>query len=218
MPTSIAGKLRIKEGFSLKTLHAPKSFMKHLGPLPKGVSVDVSGGSCDQVHWFVTTRKQMENELIKVLNLLGPATVCWIYFPKASSGIQTDLTRDKGWEALLKHKDLQWLSLISFDETWSAFGMRRKKEAELAKQAKPSEREIFKYIDPQKKQVTLPPDLAAALKKLPDQEAFFNTLSYSNRKEYVEWVVSAKREETRKARVNGCVERLAKGWKNPSNR
>jgi hypothetical protein len=31
--------------------------------------------------------------------------------------MQTDLTRDKGWDALMRHKELQWISLISFDAT-----------------------------------------------------------------------------------------------------
>jgi hypothetical protein len=58
--------------------------------------------------------------------------ICWIHYPKGSSGIQTDLTRDKGWENLLK-ENLHWLSLISFNETWSAFGMRLKTEADELK-------------------------------------------------------------------------------------
>ncbi|MET0392326.1 MAG: YdeI/OmpD-associated family protein [Chitinophagaceae bacterium] len=34
----------------------------------------------------------------------------------------------------------------------------------------------------------------------------------------MEWIVTAKREETRRERINGTVERLAKSWKNPANR
>ncbi|MDB5196100.1 MAG: YdeI/OmpD-associated family protein, partial [Flaviaesturariibacter sp.] len=69
-----------------------------------------------------------------------------------------------------------------------------------------------------KKLIFLPADLAKALKANKIEEAFFNSLSFTNRKEYLDWVVSAKREETRATRVAETIERLAKGWKNPANR
>jgi hypothetical protein len=144
--------------------------------------------------------------------------VCWIYYPKGTSKIQTDLTRDKGWESLLKHNHLQWISLISFNETWSSFGMRLKTEGDKKKKEIPKEREIFKYIDAEKKTINLPDDFSNALDKSKKEQAFFNTLSFTNKKEYVEWIVTAKREDTKASRVKESIERLGKGWKNPANR
>ena len=46
----------------------------------------------------------------------------------------------------------------------------------------------------------------------------FNALSYTNRKEYVQWIVDAKREETRKARLVKTIAMLTEGRKNPSGR
>ena len=134
--------------------------------------------------------------------------------------MQTDLTRDKGWEDLLAHSDkLTWISLISFDDTWSVFGCRLKTEADRKKEAKPKEeREVFKYVNPKTKEVTLPDDLAAILKKNKKEAGLFEALSFTNKKEYIEWVVTAKREETRNERLKGTIERLGKGWKNPANR
>jgi len=154
--------------------------------------------------------------LNNVLKFIKDDVVCWIYYPKGTSKIQTDLTRDKGWDALLKH-DFQWLSLISFDDTWSAFAMRSKTDADKKKDTQPKEREMFNYIDTQKKIVTLPDDLATVLKKNKKANEFFQTLSFTNKKEYVEWIVTAKREETRNERIKGTIERLEKGWKNPRN-
>ena len=96
--------------------------------------------------------------------------------------------------------------------------MRLKTEADQKKEAQPKEREIFQYMDSRKKILYLPDDFASALKKSKKEEAFFNTLSFTNRKEYVEWIVTAKKEETRAARVKQSLERLAQEWKNPSNR
>ena len=40
-----------------------------------------------------------------------------------------ELTRDRGWEPL-EGSDLMWLSLVSVDDTWSAFGLRPYKPGE----------------------------------------------------------------------------------------
>lgn len=223
MAKTIAEKLRIKPGDHLLTLHAPAGFQKGLGKLPADVTLlaDVKAPKAlyQQVHWFVLNRAQMEKELSRVMKLLAPGVTVWVYYPKGSSGVQTDLTRDKGWECLLAEGDkLTWISLISFDNIWSVFGFRAKSDADKKKEEKPkAEREIFNWVNPQTKEVRLPDDLSAALKKNKREAAFFEALSFTNKKEYVEWVVTAKREETRKERIKGSIERLGKQWKNPRN-
>lgn len=220
MATSISDKLKIKEGYSLLTLHAPGDFKKKLTGLPKSVTIATAGKEYDQIHWFVNNKAQLERELGKVMKLVKPGVIGWVYYPKGTSGVQTDLTRDKGWECLLAEGDkLTWISLISFDDTWSVFGFRPKTEAEQKRTAKPKEvREIFNWVDPKTKKVTLPDHLAAALKKDKKVAELFESLSFTNKKEYIEWIVTAKREETRSERLKGTVERLKKGWKNPQNR
>jgi len=219
MANTISDKLKIKAGYTLLTLNEPSGFQKGLNGLPKGVKVIESGKDYNQVHWFVLSRAQLEKEMSKVMKLVKPEVTVWVYYPKGTSKVQTDLTRDKGWDCLLAEGDkLTWISLISFDDTWSVFGFRAKTEADKKKEAKPKEeREIFKWVNPQTKEVKLPDDLAAALKKNKKEFEFFNALSFTNKKEFMEWIVTAKREETRKERVDGTIERLGKQWKNPRN-
>ena len=217
MPTPVAQKLKIKEGATLRTVNAPAYFKNKLEGLPTGVKISTEAKDYHQVHWFVLNKLQMEKEINTVLKLIKDEVVCWVYYPKGSSKIQTDLTRDKGWDSLLNHKNLQWISLISFDETWSTFGFRRKTEADKKKEAKPKERPIFDYIDPIQKTIRLPEDFEKTLRKNKKQKEVFDTLSFTNKKEYVEWIVTSRREETRNERIKGSVERLAKGWKNPRN-
>jgi len=217
MANTVAQKLKIKEGFTLLTINAPTDFKKNIGPLPAGLKISAKAKNYNQVHWFVVNKAQMDKELNKVLKLINHDVVLWIYYPKGTSKIQTDLTRDKGWDSLLKHDELTWISLISFNDTWSAFGSRLKKETDKKREEKPKERPIFDYVDPKTKSVRLPNDLASALQKNKKQETFFNSLSFTNKKEYIEWIVTAKREETRNERVKGTIERLARAWKNPRN-
>lgn len=219
MATAISDKLKIKPQFSLLTINAPAGFKKGLLGLPAGVKISDSTKEYNQVHWFVLNRAQLEKEMSKVLKLVKQDVTVWVYYPKGSSKIQTDLTRDKGWDCLLAEGDkLTWISLISFDETWSVFGFRAKTEADKKKAAQPKEREIFKWVNPETKEVRLPDELIAALKKNKKLEAYFNGLAFSHKKEYIEWIVTAKREETKMERVKGTIERLGKGWKNPANR
>jgi hypothetical protein len=217
MPLTISQKLKIKTGDILLPIDAPANFEATLKPLPGGAFVDSTAKKFSQVHWFVKNKADIDRQLKNVLVKVKGNVICWIYYPKGSSGIQTDLTRDKGWDALLKHKNLQRLTLISFDETWSAFGFREQTEADKTKEAKPKEREIFEYIDAATKTIRLPPEFETALKENKVAANYFASLSFSNKKEYVEWIVTAKQEKTKQERVAGAIERLEKKWKNPRN-
>ncbi|MES1218550.1 MAG: YdeI/OmpD-associated family protein [Bacteroidota bacterium] len=225
MATSISQKLRIKEKAILLTLNAPADFKKGLQGLPANVKIIDKGKDpiaigYNQVHWFVFNRAQLEKEMSKIMKLVKPGVIVWVYYPKGTSKLQTDLNRDKGWDCLLAEGDkLTWISLISFDDTWSVFGFRPKTEADKKKEAKPKpEREIFKWANSKTKEIKLPGDLEGALKKNKNEAAYFNTLSFSNKREWLEWIVTAKREETRAERIKGTIERLGKQWKNPANR
>ncbi|HEY6505587.1 MAG TPA: YdeI/OmpD-associated family protein [Chitinophagaceae bacterium] len=210
MATSISDKLRIKAKNTLLTLNAPADFRKGLKNLPVGVKIADTGSAYDQVHWFVFSRAQLEKEMSKVMKLIKPEVTVWVYYPKGTSKVQTDLTRDKGWDCLLAESDkLTWISLISFNDTWSVFGFRAKTESDRKKDAKPKqEREIFKWVNPTTKEVKLPDDLAVVLKKNKKLGQYFHSLAFTHKKEYVEWIVTAKKEETRSKRITGTIERL----------
>jgi hypothetical protein len=59
--------------------------------------------------------------------------------------------------------------------------------------------------------VDVPEDLQAALAGDTEAAAAFERLSYTHRREYVEWITEAKREETRARRIAKTVERLREG-------
>jgi hypothetical protein len=63
-------------------------------------------------------------------------------------------------------------------------------------------------VDDRPRQVEVPPDLAGALSAEPALQAAFDRLSYTNRKEYAEWIAGAKREETRSRRLAETLDRL----------
>jgi hypothetical protein len=59
--------------------------------------------------------------------------------------------------------------------------------------------------------VTPPEDFAQLLRQNTDASAFFEKLSYTHKKEYVEWIESAKKAETRQSRLIKAIEMLKKG-------
>jgi uncharacterized protein YdeI (YjbR/CyaY-like superfamily) len=67
------------------------------------------------------------------------------------------------------------------------------------------------------KEIVVPPDLRAALKKNKKAAATFDAFSYSKRKDYVEWITEAKQEATRQRRLATAIEWLSEGksrnWK-----
>ena len=60
-------------------------------------------------------------------------------------------------------------------------------------------------LDTEPRTVTVPPDLAAALEADPEARAFFEGLSYSNKRRIVEPIVDAKTPETRQRRIEKSV-------------
>lgn len=62
-----------------------------------------------------------------------------------------------------------------------------------------------------KKELVIPDCFSAALKKNRKALDTFESFSYSHKKEYVEWVTEAKREETRAQRIETSIDWLSKG-------
>jgi Bacteriocin-protection, YdeI or OmpD-Associated/Domain of unknown function (DUF1905) len=71
--------------------------------------------------------------------------------------------------------------------------------------------EVDLELDSAPREVTVPPELAAALDAEPAARATFDGLSYSNKSWHVLQVTGAKTEETRQRRIAKSVEALKQG-------
>ena len=58
------------------------------------------------------------------------------------------------------------------------------------------------------REVIIPEDVQALLNENPDEKAYFEKLSYTHRKEYINWITSAKKEKTRTNRLVSFIEKL----------
>lgn len=71
--------------------------------------------------------------------------------------------------------------------------------------------EIVVEEDVEPRVVEIPHDLQAVLESNPKAGEFFHKLSYTHQKEYVDWILEAKRPETRQRRIIQAVEMLEQG-------
>ena len=127
---TLAAKMKVKPGYRLAVINSPDGYLEELGELPTGAELRQElRGKFDWIHVFVRNKAELEKAVPGILRALKPESLLWISYPKGSSKIQTDLTRDRGWDSL-KDADLKWINLISVDDTWSAFSLRPYKEGE----------------------------------------------------------------------------------------
>jgi len=127
LESPIAKKMKLKSGLKAAVINAPESYMDELKH-DTAVSPTLNG-KFDWIQIFVRTQSELEALAPKAAKALKPESILWISFPKGTSKIQTDLTRDQGWDSL-RDLDLKWINLVSVNDTWSAFSLRLYKDGE----------------------------------------------------------------------------------------
>lgn len=121
---TLAGKLRMQPGQRVLIINAPPGYLEQLGTLPKGVDVlDAPDGKIDFVHLFVRDIADLEQLGPVALNAVTYDGLLWISYPKRSSKVNTDISRDTGWDVIAQ-AGLRPVMQVSVDETWSALRFR----------------------------------------------------------------------------------------------
>ena len=70
---------------------------------------------------------------------------------------------------------------------------------------------VVMEVDTEPRIVDVPEDLQQALENNPPVKERFDQLSYTHRKEYVQWIEEAKKPETRVNRIQKTIEMVANG-------
>lgn len=71
--------------------------------------------------------------------------------------------------------------------------------------------EVDLELDTERREVTVPPDFAKALAPHASAKRFFDALSFSQQRWFVEGIEGAKKPETRRRRIESAVARLREG-------
>lgn len=223
--STLVRRLQIKPNHRVLLLGAPDGHAASLEPLPEGATIATAArGTFDVVHLFVRQARDLEKNAPKAIAAVKEGGLLWISYPKKSSGVETDLTRDVGWKVV---EDAGWggVAQVAIDETWSA--LRFKPEAMVARKegsvvapggmgrAAAMKAAARKGASTKQaaKEVEAPADLAEALAKSEAASALWGTMAPSHRREYVGWIEEAKKAETRARRVEKAIEMMAAGVK-----
>lgn len=122
----LARKLGLRAGMRLLALDPPAGFRDSLAPLPEDAEVaeePSSGGTFDVAVVFVERQIAVADALALARAALDEGGILWFAYPKGGSGVETDLSRDRGWEALTS-AGLRPVSQVAIDEVWSALRFR----------------------------------------------------------------------------------------------
>jgi hypothetical protein len=213
----LAKKLNLKAGMRVAIVNAPAKFS--LGAAP-GVVVEQSlKRGLDAVLAFAVTQKELALAWRKAIASTKESGAICIAYPKKSSGVATDIAGMQEWD-VTKGSDWHPVSLVSVDATWSAIRYKYAPGLEEQRHQRQSERikdaDGTVCVDRTQRIVTAPRDLQRAIAKSGVARTAFDALSFTHRKEYVVWILDAKKPETRAGRVEKTVAMLAAGKKNRS--
>lgn len=214
----LAKKLQVKPGQRILLLNAPNAYQLLLEPLPENTSISTAlQGNYDNIQLFVINSGELVQTLKDVHRSLLPSTIIWIVYPKKSSGIKSDLDMTSSWTEPEKY-GLRPVASAAIDETWTALRLKPIDQVKRSGvgMSEIQNCELGKFIDVENRIVTLPPGLKEELEQRPSALSFFKTLSWTNKKEYVTWILTARQEKTRINRIAKATEMLASNKKNPT--
>ncbi|TDX01663.1 YdeI/OmpD-associated family protein [Dinghuibacter silviterrae] len=217
------------------------AFAKNVTPLLRMKKIDFA-------LVFAINHQQLQAILKDVLPALQPHAKLWIAYPKAASKIASDLNRDCSWNCLCDHGyAIAWSEPLDHVWTALRFARAECPEKAAAAAALPAGIPVESRpaaparagvaassaavtaaraaaatataeAQVGKRTVALPQDLEHIFTLHPKAKDFFDTLPYTHKKEYVRWITEAKREDTRKRRLDAALEKLRAGKKNPTEK
>jgi hypothetical protein len=122
--TPLYKKLRLESGSRCLTINVPTSFFPLLEDLPPGIRFETELiGDYDWVMLFVTQAQQVIETIPIILPLLFDDGLLWVTFPKSSSKLKGDLTREALWNVMHSH-GYKAVTHVYIDQDWTAMRFR----------------------------------------------------------------------------------------------
>lgn len=219
---SLFEKLQLKDEKNLLIQGLPSSIEKQFVKLSysKNVTPLLKSKKIDFALVFAINKNQLCNILTEVFPALHIESKLWVAYPKDTSKISSDLSRDSSWQ-IVSDNGYEAVRQVALDHVWTA--MRFKKFETIPNRARafaesknPGHNHNSSDFD---KSLVMPPaELETFFVKHKEAKEFFSSLSISNQKEYVVWIEGAKRAETKQKRVEVALEKLLAGKKNPTEK
>lgn len=116
--SDLTGRLQIKDSMKGQVINRPRD-----------VALDVPrtrGNNADFAIVFVRSAADIRKLAPRAAACILDDGLLWLCYPKKSSGVVTDISRDSGWEPLSK-LGYRGVRAVSIDDTWSALRFRQNK-------------------------------------------------------------------------------------------
>jgi hypothetical protein len=123
MPSTLAQKLQMKTPHLL-VLNVPTGYLDTLAAELPGITVsDAPVSAVDAVLLFVNGLDEANRLMPQAIAAVKSEGLLWVAYPKGSSGVKTDVNRDRLWQAL---EPTGWRPVrqVALDENWSAMRFR----------------------------------------------------------------------------------------------
>lgn len=204
---AVVSKLRYTEDSPMLAINMPEDCMAMFDAFELKTSF-AGKANYKQALLFVYNSADLDKYFPKILTRLEDDAVFWVAYPKQSSGIPSDLARMKSnaWDIIIYSEDYTIVSSASINNTWTGMRIKKKDPNAKYKREVPIAERKTEGVDYAKRTVELPKDAKVAMKEFKGLEDFFNSMSFTHKKEYVEAIVEAKKPETRQRRIDKMIE------------
>lgn len=211
---SLIEKLQLKDEKNLLIQGLPSSIEKQFIKLSfsKNLTPLLISRKVDFALVFAVSQQQLKGILKEVVPALQYDVKLWVAYPKLTSKISSDLSRDASWDFIADY-GFEGVRAIALDNVWSAIRFKRPDETEK-KTLNFCSTNPAPGVDYKNRTIQVPTELQQLFNKNKPAATFFESLAFTHRREYVEWIISAKREETRARRLETTMEKLTAGKKN----
>jgi len=125
--TPLPVKLGITEGMTVGILNMPNYYQFDLGELPPGVEVHRTELPADIYIIFADRSDEAERGFQRAITYVPPDGAIWVFWPKRSSGVDTDLT-EQTLRDLFLPTGMVDNKVIAVDDTWSGLRFVVRKE------------------------------------------------------------------------------------------
>ncbi|MDX1807594.1 MAG: YdeI/OmpD-associated family protein [Paenisporosarcina sp.] len=177
-------------------------------PLPDYVTAEMDTQPKDGLYsfglLFATSINHLHTHEATFFKALNEDAMIWIAYPKKSSKLFKNLNRDFGWE-VVQANGFAGIASIALDVDWSA--MRFRPQSDVKRKTSNS-----KQVVPVNYEMT--EEIRGTFERQSVLEAFEN-LPFGYQKQYLEWLLSAKRQETKDKRLVEAVDKLRAGFRQP---
>ncbi|MFD1628257.1 YdeI/OmpD-associated family protein [Pseudopedobacter beijingensis] len=219
MELSLIKKLKIKSGQKVYLANAPSEFIDFMNGLHKDFELVTTAKDQDVIILFVENSNVLYSSLNQLHIAITTSSLCWICYPKKTSNIKSDLEMMSSWKDLEKY-ELRPVASIAIDKNWTGLQIKpidTVKKSGISNESI-AQNELGEFIDVKNRIITLPENLDNLLNSFPEEKSFFNTLSYTCKKEYLIWLLTAKQEKTKLSRQTAFIEKLRNQKKSPSEK